>query len=352
MKFNFDGQDYPYTSRRRVIYARRGMVCTSQPLSAQAGLAMLQQGGNAIDAAIATAICQTIVEPTNTGLGSDCFALVWVKDKLYGLNGSGYAPTHLTAEAARAAGCTDKIPFFGWVAMTIPGAAGAWAELHKRFGKLPFAKLFEPAIDYAQNGFPVSPIVARFLLAGFDKFLPYKDNPAMQHWFDTFAPGGHIPKTGELMRLPDHAKTLRLLADSYCESLYRGELAAKIVEFSNATGGYVTLEDFADYHPEWQEPIHINYRGYDVWEMPPNGHGITALMALNILKGFDFPEKNCGETYHKQIEAMKLAFADGMKYIADPRYMRTKVEELLSDEYTDERRALIGEKALDPVPSS
>ena len=147
MNFNFNGQDYPYTSRRRVIYGRRGMVCTSQPLSAQAGLAMLQQGGNAIDAAIATAICQTIVEPTNTGLGSDCFALVWVKDKLYGLNGSGYAPTHLTAEAARAAGCTDKIPFFGWVAMTIPGAAGAWAELPTRFGKLPCAKLFEPAID-------------------------------------------------------------------------------------------------------------------------------------------------------------------------------------------------------------
>ena len=352
MNFNFNGQDYPYTSRRRVIYGRRGMVCTSQPLSAQAGLAMLQQGGNAIDAAIATAICQTIVEPTNTGLGSDCFALVWVKDKLYGLNGSGYAPTHLTAEAARAAGCTDKIPFFGWVAMTIPGAAGAWAELHKRFGRLPFAKLFEPAIDYAQNGFPVSPIVARFLQAGYEKFLPYKDNPAMQHWFETFAPEGHSPKTGEHMRLPDHAKTLRLLADSYCESLYRGELAERIVEFSKQTGGYVTLEDFADYHPEWQEPIHINYRGYDVWEMPPNGHGITALMALNILKGFDFPKKNCGETYHNQIEAMKLAFADGMKYIADPRYMRTKVEELLSEEYTNERRALIGEKALDPVPGT
>ncbi|MDY4920255.1 MAG: gamma-glutamyltransferase family protein [Phascolarctobacterium sp.] len=354
MQFNFDGQAYPFSSRRRVIYARRGMVCTSQPLSAQAGLSMLQQGGNAIDAAIATAICQTIVEPTNTGLGSDCFALVWVKDKLYGLNGSGYAPTHLTAEAERKAGNTVKIPFFGWEAMTIPGAAGAWAELHRRFGKLPFAKLFEPAIDYAENGFPVSPIVARFWQAGMEKFLPYKEHPAIKHWFKAFVSEGKAPQTGELMRLPDHAKTLRSLAASYCESMYRGELAEKIVELSDATGGYLTKEDLADYHPEWQEPIHINYRGYDVWEMPPNGHGITALMALNILKGFDFPKESMisAERYHKQIEAMKLAFADGMKYIADPRYMKTKVEELLSEEYTAERRALIGHDALDPVPGT
>ena len=171
MNFNFDGQTYPYTSRRRVIYAKRGMVCTSQPLSAQAGLTILQQGGNAVDAAIATAICQTILEPTNTGLGSDCFALVWIKDKLYGLNGSGYAPSGLTAEEAHRVGCTDKIPFFGWVSMTIPGAAGAWAELHKRFGRLPFAKLFEPAIYYADNGYPVSPIVARFWQAFLIKII-------------------------------------------------------------------------------------------------------------------------------------------------------------------------------------
>ena len=350
MDFNFNGQEYAYGSRRRVIYGKRGMVCTSQPLSAQAGLQILQQGGNAIDAAIATAICQTILEPTNTGLGSDCFALVWVKDKLYGLNGSGYAPTGLTAEVVRKQGYTEKMPFFGWSAVTVPGAPSAWAELHKRFGRLPFAKLFEPAIYYAENGDPVSPIVARFWQAGVDKLLPHKDNPAIAPWFDAFAPAERAPKCGETVRLPLHANTLRELAASYCESFYRGTLAEKLLDFSNSTGGYLTKEDLADYRAEWVEPIHINYRGYDVWEIPPNGHGITALMALNILKGFDFPTKDCGETYHKQIEAMKLAFADGMKYIADPRYMQTKVEELLSDEYTAERRALNGEQALEPVP--
>ena len=349
MDFTFDGQKYAYNSRRRVVYGRRGMVCTSQPLAAQAGLTILQQGGNAIDAAIATAICQTIVEPTNNGLGSDCFALVWVKNKLYGLNGSGYAPQNLTPEAVRAAEHQEKMPDRGWQAVTVPGAPSAWAELHKRFGRLPFAQLFEPAIYYAENGYPVSPIVARFWQEGIEALLPYKDNPAIVPWFDTFAPQGVAPKTGELVRLPDHAKALRLLAASYAESYYRGELAQKIVTFSEQTGGCLTLADLADYRAEWVEPLHINYRGYDVWELPPNGHGITVLMALNILKGFEFKAKDTAETMHKQIEAMKLAFADGMHYIADPRYMHTKVEELLSDEYAAVRRSLISEQALEPV---
>jgi gamma-glutamyltranspeptidase / glutathione hydrolase len=349
MKFTFDGQKYAYNSRRRVVYGRRGMVCASQPLAAQAGLSILQQGGNAIDAAIATAICQTIVEPTNNGLGSDCFAIVWVKNKLYGLNGSGYAPQNLTPEAVRAVGHQEKMPDRGWQAVTVPGAPSAWAELHKRFGRLPFAKLFEPAIYYAENGYPVSPIVARFWQEGIEELTPYKTNPAIAPWFATFAPRGVAPKTGELVCLPDHAKTLRLLAASYAESYYRGELAQKIVAFSEQTGGCLTLADLADYRAEWVEPVHINYRGYDVWELPPNGHGITALMALNILKGFEFPKKDIAETMHKQIEAMKLAFADGMHYIADPRYMRTKVEELLSDEYAAVRRSLIGEQALEPA---
>lgn len=352
MNFNFNGQEYKYNSRRRVVYAKRGMVCTSQPLAAQAGLTILQQGGNAIDAAIATAICQTVVEPTNNGLGSDCFAIVCVKNKLYGINGSGYAPQNLTPEAVRAAGHTEKMPERGWQAVTVPGAPSAWAELHKRFGRLLFAKLFEPAIYYAENGYPVSPVVARFWQEGIDALTPYKNNPAIAPWFATFDVHGNgvAPKTGELVRLPDHAKTLRLLADTYCESYYRGELAKKIVEFSEKTGGCLSLEDLADYRAEWVKPVHINYRGYDVWEMPPNGHGITALMALNILKGFTFTEKDTAETMHKQIEAMKLAFADGMHYIADPRYMQTKVEALLSDEYAAKRRALIGEEALTPAP--
>lgn len=351
MKFNFDAQEYKYASRRRVVHAKRGMVCTSQPLASQAGLTILQQGGNAIDAAIATAICQTIVEPTNNGLGSDCFALVWTGGKLHGLNGSGYAPQRLTPEAVAASGATEKMPLRGWEAVTVPGAPSAWAELHKRFGRLPFAKLFEPAIYYAEQGYPVSPIVARFWQEGIDALTPYKNNPAIAPWFATFDVHGNgvAPQTGEMVTLPDHAKTLRILADSYCESYYRGELAQKLVEFSDKTGGYLSLEDLADYRAEWVEPVHINYHGYDVWEMPPNGHGITALMALNILKDMKIGAKDTGDTFHKQIEAMKLAFADGMHYIADPRYMQTRVEELLSDAYSAQRRALIGETALEPT---
>ena len=349
MNFTFDAQEYKYASRRRVVHAKRGMVCTSQPLAAQAGLTILQQGGNAIDAAIATAICQTIVEPTNNGLGSDCFALIWTGGKLHGLNGSGYAPQRLTPEAVAASGATEKMPLRGWEAVTVPGAPSAWAELHKRFGRLPFAKLFEPAIYYAEQGYPISPIVARFWQEGIDALTPYKDNPAIAPWFATFDVHGNgvAPKTGELVTLPDHAKTLRILADSYCESYYRGELAQRLVEFSDKTGGYLSLEDLADYRAEWVEPVHINYHGYDVWEMPPNGHGITALMALNILKDMEIGAKDTGDTFHKQIEAMKLAFADGMHYIADPRYMQTRVEELLSDAYAAQRRALIGETALE-----
>ena len=351
MSFTFDAQEYKYASRRRVVHAKRGMVCTSQPLASQAGLTILQQGGNAIDAAIATAICQTIVEPTNNGLGSDCFALVWTGGKLHGLNGSGYAPQRLTPEAVAGSGATEKMPLRGWEAVTVPGAPSAWAELHKRFGRLPFAKLFEPAIYYAEQGYPVSPIVARFWQEGIDALKPYKNNPAIAPWFATFDVHGNgvAPQTGELVTLPDHAKTLRILADSYCESYYRGELAQRLVEFSDKTGGYLSLEDLADYRAEWVEPVHINYHGYDVWEMPPNGHGITALMALNILKEMEIGAKDTGDTFHKQIEAMKLAFADGMHYIADPRYMQTRVEELLSDAYAAQRRALIGETALEPT---
>ena len=351
MNFTFDAQEYKYASRRRVVHAKRGMVCTSQPLASQAGLTILQQGGNAIDAAIATAICQTIVEPTNNGLGSDCFALVWTGGKLHGLNGSGYAPQRLTPEAVAASGATEKMPLRGWEAVTVPGAPSAWAELHKRFGRLPFAKLFEPAIYYAEQGYPVSPIVARFWQEGIDALTPYKNNPAIAPWFATFDVHGNgvAPQTGEMVKLPDHAKTLRILADSYCESYYRGELAQKLVEFSDKTVGYLSLEDLAEYHAEWVEPVHINYHGYDVWEIPPNGHGITALMALNILKDMEIGAKDTGDTFHKQIEAMKLAFADGMHYIADPRYMQTRVEELLSEAYAAQRRALISETALEPT---
>ena len=352
MSFAFDGQKYDYPSRRRVVYAKRGMVCTSQPLAAQAGLTILQQGGNAVDAAVATAICMTVLEPTSNGLGSDAFALVWIKDKLYGLNGSGYAPKNLTAEALANQGVTDKIPYRGWQSVNIPGAVSAWAELHKRFGRLPFAKLCEPAIYYAEEGYPLSPLIQQLWSESVELFKEFKDKKEFGGWFPTFAPQGKAPEVGELVKLPYHGKTLRQIAESCGEAFYRGTVANKIVEFSQATGGFISKEDLANYRAEWVEPLHTEYRGYDVWEIPPNGQGMTVLMALNILKGFDFAEKECSDTYHKQIEAMKLAFADTMEYVTDPRYMQTKVEDMLSDEYASARRSLIGDKALEPKPGS
>ena len=344
----FNPMDYPYGSRRSVIYAKRGMVCTAQPLAAQAGLRILQAGGNAIDAAIATAICLTVVEPTSNGLGSDAFALVWVKNKLYGLNGSGYSPKAFTPENLASRGIKDTIPDRGFVPVMVPGAPSAWAELHKRFGRLPFAQLFEPAIEYAAEGYPVSPVVAGFWLNGLELFTKFKDKPEFEGWFSTFAPRGETPKAGQTVRLPDHAKTLELLAASGCESFYRGEVAKAISKFSKATGGLLNKEDLEEYKAQWVDPIHINYHGYDVWEIPPNGQGIVALMALNMLKGFAFTDKESVDTYHKQIEAMKMAFADGKAYVADSRHMHTKVKDMLSEDYAAKRRGTIGDKAVEP----
>ena len=349
MQMQFDGQQYPYASRRRVVYGRRGMVCTSQPLASQAGLQILQQGGNAIDAAIATAICQTVVEPTNNGFGSDCFAIVWVKNKLYGINGSGYAPQNLTAEAVRAAGHTDKMPFRGWQAVTVPGAPSAWAELHKRFGRLPFAQLFAPAIDYAENGYPVSPNMSRLWEEADGFYTKYKDRPEFKGWFDTFEPNGHWLQPGEVFKNPDMAKSLRLIAETYGDAFYKGELADKIDAFMQEHNGFLRKSDLEAYKPEWVEPLSVNYRGYDIWELPPNGHGITVLMALNILKGYNFTERDTVETMHKQIEAMKLSFVDTKEYVAEPSYMKVTAEQLLSERYAADRRALINDKALEPV---
>lgn len=351
MKFDFDSLKYKYPSRRSVLYGTKGMVCSSQPLASQAGLDMIKKGGNAVDAAIATAIALTVLEPTSNGLGSDAFAQVWVDGKLYGLNGSGYAPALLTPDCDALKGKTE-IPERGWQAVTVPGAVSAWAELHKRFGKLPFADLFEHAIEYATNGYPVSPVISRLWREGFGIFAPYRNGEAFKGWFETFAADGTTPAAGSVARLPMQAKTLRLIAESYGETFYRGEVADAIDAFSRATGGYIRKSDLAAYRAEWVEPISIDYHGYRVWELPPNGHGIVALMALNILKGFEHDGKDSVENFHHEIEAMKLAYADGRKYVADPRYMKAQVEELLSDEYTAQRRALIGDEAIMPKPGN
>ena len=345
----FDPWYYPYPSRRQVIYARRGMVATSQPLAAQAGLHVLRQGGNAIDAAIATAAALTVVEPTSNGIGSDAFALVWTQGKLHGLNSSGPAPQLLSLEALHNKGL-DSIPAHGMVPVTVPGAPAAWAELHRRFGRLPFQAVLEPAIAYAEEGYPLSPVLAYYWQRAFVTYRERLEGEEFRPLFETFAPGGRVPGPGEIWRSPDHARTLRAIAESKAEAFYRGELAEQIDRFFRQHGGFLRKEDLAAFHPEWVEPIHVDYRGYQVWEIPPNGHGLVALMALNILKGFDFTERDTVETYHRQIEALKLAYADGREYIADPRYMSVRVEELLADAYAAQRRGLIGHEALEPVP--
>lgn len=345
----FNALRYRYPSRRRVIYGSRGMVCSTQPLAANAGLDMIKKGGNAVDAAIATAACLTVLEPNNNGLGGDAFAICWIKDKLYGLNSSGPAPMAVDASRFREM-YGDSIPSHGWAPVTVPGIPSAWAELSKRFGRLSLKEVFEPAIYYAENGFPVQPSTAYLWDKCFREYKEAFNGPEFEPWFDTFAKNGRGPEPGETVRLKDHAASLRELAETNCESFYRGALADEIDAYSRKTGGYLRKEDLAGFKASWVEPISVDYRGYTVSEIPPNGHGLVVLMALRILSGFDFgrEDKDKPETYHKQLEAMKLAFTDGKAFIADPEYMRARVATLLSDEYIDGRRSLIGDEALTP----
>ena len=315
---------FPYPSRRQVVYGRRGMVCTSQPLAAGAGLDILKAGGNAVDAAVATAIAMTVLEPVSNGIGSDTFALVWAGGKLHGLNGSGYAPAALSGDLLRAQGY-DKMPARGWVPVNVPGTPSAWRALSRRFGRLPFEKLFESAVRYAREGYPVSPVAAVQWREQCENFSRTLKAPCHRGWFDTFAPQGRAPEPGELWRSEDMARTLEELAETGCESFYRGKLAQKIDRFSRETGGYLRSGDLAGYEAEWVQPISIHYKGCDVWEIPPNGHGLVALMALNTLRNDRFPARDDARTIHLQLEAMKLAFADGQKYITDPAYMTRTV---------------------------
>lgn len=342
---------YRYPSRRNVVFGMNGMVCTSQPLAAQAGLEVLRKGGNAMDAAVATAACMTVLEPTSNGLGSDAFAIIYsaTDHKLHGLNASGPAPMALDMERIRAWG---TIPKRGWIPVTVPGAPGAWAAISSRFGHLPFQELFSGAIDYARNGYPLQPVTSQLWKESFDEFQRTLTDPCFQFWFETFATESGAPRAGSVVRLPDHARSLSMIAESNGESFYRGELAKRIDAFSRESGGYLRYEDLAAYHPHWVDPISADYRGCKVWEIPPNGHGIVALMALRMLSGFPFGERDTVDTLHWQIEALKLAFSDAKRYVADPRYMEVRVEELLGDDYMSRRRSLIGQQALDPKPGN
>lgn len=342
----FDPLYYPYASRRSVVYANKGMVATSQPLAAQAGLRVLQQGGNAVDAAIAVAACLTVVEPTCNGLGGDAFAQVWDGAKLHGLNSSGPSPALLQLDEVRAQG-HSTMPHLGVLPVTVGGIPAAWAALSERFGKLPLTQVVDPAVHYANEGFPVSPIVSDIWAAAYTTFVEC-GAPWLRNWFATFAPQGRAPFAGEIWRLPSQAATLWSIAETKAKSFYSGHLANAMDALMREHGGYLRGEDLAAFCPEWVEPLHMPYRGYDVWELPPNGHGIVALMALNILREYDMSHRDDPQSMHLMIEAIKLAFADGLAHVADPATMRVSPTALLNPAYAAERRACIGAQALMP----
>ena len=344
--------DYPYPSARRVIVGSRCAVATSQPQATLAGMEMFWAGGNAVDAAIAMAITLTVVEPTANSTGSDAFALVW-DGQLHGLNASGRSSHNLTAEHFYD---REKIPYYGWLPVTVPGAVSAWRALWERWGSLPFEQLFAPAIRYAEEGFPVSPIVAQAWKSAEQIYLPLTGTE-FEPFKQVFFPSGRAPAAGEIWRSEAHAQTLREIAATGTESFYSGKLALAIANFASASGGFLRLTDLAAHQADWVTPISTDYRGLTVWEMPPNTQGLAALIALNILEGFDlrelretrfpqFPQRESAESYHLQIEAIKLAFADVSRYTGDPCCMQVPVEQLLDKRYAAQNRQLIGEKAI------
>jgi gamma-glutamyltranspeptidase / glutathione hydrolase len=334
------GWELPYAWPRKPVLAANA-VCTSQPLAAQAGLRMLADGGSAVDAAIATAITLTVVEPVSNGIGSDAFAIVWDGRELHGLNASGRSPAAWTPEYFGGKG----VPPFGWNSVTVPGAVSAWVELHAKFGRLPFERLFEPAISYARNGFLLSPTIAQQWAAQVPLF---ESQPGFA---EAFLPGGRAPRAGELVTLPDHARTLEAIAATTGESFYRGELAAKLEAHSTANGGAMRAGDLAAHHADWVGTISGDYRGYTVHEIPPNGQGIVALIALGILEHFDMASLpvDSAESVHLQIEAVKLAFADAQAYVSDADSMTVSTESLLDREYLRERAALIDPDRAKPA---
>lgn len=329
-----------YGSARSCVMGRN-MVACSQPLAAQAGMTMLQQGGNAVDAAIAAAMVLTVVEPTGCGIGSDAFAVVWDGQRLQGLNASGRAPAgwHPEHFAGR-----DHIPERGWDSVTVPGAVSSWVALSERYGNLPFARLAEPAIGYARDGFQVTPVIARLWQQG-AKLL--KDQPGFA---ECFMPGGRAPQAGERVVLADHARTLELIAETRGEAFYRGALAEAIAAHAKANGALMSLDDLAEHTVDWIDTISVRYAGAVVHELPPNGQGIATLSALGMLEelGVGTDPVDSPETLHQVLEAMKLALADVREHVADLTHMRVTPEQLLAPGYLRQRAALIASEAADP----
>ncbi|MDX3906608.1 MAG: gamma-glutamyltransferase family protein [Pigmentiphaga sp.] len=324
---------FPYPSQKMPLLAANA-VSTSQPLAAQAGLRMLYDGGNAVDAALATAIALTVLEPVMNGIGGDLFAIVWHEGRLHGINSSGRSPAAWTLDRFRG---RTTMPVTGWDAVTVPGQVAGWRALSERFGKLPFERLFEPALGYARQGFQVTPQIAR---------LWEQQAPALAGepgFAQAFFRDGTTPRAGDRWRFPEQADTLADIARTGGESFYRGALAQRIVDFAQQTGGALALADLAAHEAQWVEPLSQDFRGYTVHEIPPSGQGIAALAALGMLDRLDLEGMGLDSPamYHAMIEAMKLAFSDLHEHIADPAAMRVAPADLLAPDYLARRAALI-----------
>ena len=338
-----------FASRSEVI-ATNGMAATSHPLATQTAISILKAGGNAIDAAIAANAVLGLVEPTGCGIGGDLFAIVWSADdkKLYGLNSSGPAPKNISIDKLKAKGITI-IPPYGPLPVTVPGAVAGWNALHSKFGSLNFELLFNDAINYAENGFPVTELIAYYLNRSSEVF---KDYPNFKK---IWMPNGKTPLKGEIFKNKLLANDYRLIAKSYGTDFYKGNIAKNIVESINSQGGYFTLSDLSEFKPEWIDPVSTNYRGYDIWELPPNGQGIAALQILNILENYDIKKLGfySAEYIHLFTEAKKLAFEDRAKYYADMNFAKVPVDYLISKKYSEKRNKLISfDRVLTSVNSN
>jgi gamma-glutamyltranspeptidase/glutathione hydrolase len=327
----------PFASRSEVI-AENGMAATSHPLATQTAIDILKEGGNAIDAAIAANAVLGLVEPTGCGIGGDLFAIVWdaKTKKLYGLNSSGPAPKDMNIDFIKNQGL-DKIPAYGPLPVTVPGAVAGWVALHKKFGSADFNGIFNNAISYAENGFPVSELVAYYLEGSANRFKNYPN------FSNVWMKNGRTPDKGEIFTNKELATTYKKIASSYGQDFYSGDIAKSIADFIQSQGGLLTIKDLANYEPEWIEPVSSNYRGYDIWELPPNGQGIAALQILNILENFNISsmELDSAEYIHLFTEAKKLAYEDRAKYYADPNFSDVPTSELISKNYASIRTKLI-----------
>ncbi len=327
---------------RSEVIAVNGMAATSQPLCTQVALDILKKGGTATDAAIAANACLGLMEPTGNGIGGDLFAIVWDDDsqQLYGLNASGRSPKSLTLDWFLENGY-DKIPAYGPLPVSVPGAVDGWFELHNRFGKLPMKEVLQPAIDYANNGFPVSELIAYYWNRSAN-FLSKYDG-----FSKVYMPDGKAPQKGDVFKNPYLAKTYSKIAEGGRDAFYKGDIAKAIADYMKAQGGFLSYDDLANHHSEWVEPLSTNYRGYDVWELPPNGQGIAALQILNVLENEDISAMGFGTTeyIHHFVEAKKLAFEDRAKYYSDPAFNELPIDALISKEYSHARHKLITDKA-------